>query len=110
MQVWVWRNLHYNKDKQLCIIDFQDLTHGPIGIDLAGIFIDHYYPIHKKEILNKLKTEYGLMNSKHLMPAAPAMGLDDEDEQYGETKIMKFKNKFSYLVIYLQLSNKIPYF
>ncbi|MDG1948365.1 MAG: phosphotransferase [SAR86 cluster bacterium] len=48
------RNLHYNKDKQLCVIDFQDLTHGPIGIDLAGIFIDHYYPIHKKEILNKL--------------------------------------------------------
>jgi len=45
----------------------------------------------KKEILNKLKTEYGLMNSKHLMPAAPAMGLDDEDEQYGETKIMKLK-------------------
>jgi hypothetical protein len=46
----------------------------------------------KKEILNKLKTEYGLMNSKHLMPAAPAMGLDDEDEQYGETKIMKLIN------------------
>jgi len=45
----------------------------------------------KKEILNKLKTEYGLMNSKHLMPAAPAMGLDDEDEQYGESKIMKLK-------------------
>ena len=45
----------------------------------------------KKEILNRLKTEYGLMNSKHLMPAAPAMGLDDEDEQYGETKIMKLK-------------------
>lgn len=45
----------------------------------------------KKEILNRLKTEYGLMNSKHLMPAAPAMGLDDEDELYGETRIMKLK-------------------
>ena len=56
------RNLHYNKDKQLCVIDFQDLTHGPIGIDLAGIFIDHYYPIHKKEILNKLDLYNKLSN------------------------------------------------
>jgi len=48
------RNLHFNKDNQLCIIDFQDLTHGPIGIDLAGILIDHYQPLQKKEVLNKL--------------------------------------------------------
>ena len=48
------RNLHFNKDNQLCIIDFQDLTHGPIGIDLAGRLIDHYQPLQKKEVLNKL--------------------------------------------------------
>lgn len=46
----------------------------------------------KKEILNRLKTEYGLMlPNHHVQHAAPAMGLDDEDEQFGESKIMKLK-------------------
>jgi len=46
----------------------------------------------KKEILNKLKTEYGLMlPNHHVQPAAVAMGLDDEDELYGENRIMKLK-------------------
>ena len=46
----------------------------------------------KKEILNRLKTEYGLMlPNHHVQPAAVAMGLDDDDEQFGENKTMKLK-------------------
>lgn len=50
-------------------------------------------PSHvKKEILNRLKTEYGLMlPNHHVQHAAPAMGLDDEDEQFEENKTMKLK-------------------
>ena len=48
------RNLHTIKN-DICVIDFQDLCHGPIGIDLAGIFIDHYKTYPKEIILNQLK-------------------------------------------------------
>ena len=30
-------------DEEIILLDFQDLGFGPIGIDLAGILIDHYY-------------------------------------------------------------------
>lgn len=39
------RNLILNKQNVLSIIDFQDMRIGPIGIDLAGILVDHYYEI-----------------------------------------------------------------
>ena len=29
--------------EEIILLDFQDLGFGPIGIDLAGILIDHYY-------------------------------------------------------------------
>lgn len=48
------RNLHAIKN-DICVIDFQDLCHGPIGIDLAGIFIDHYKTYPKEIILKQLK-------------------------------------------------------
>lgn len=48
------RNLHAIKN-DICVIDFQDLCHGPIGIDLAGIFIDHYKAYPNEIILKQLK-------------------------------------------------------
>ena len=38
------RNLMYRPDDlgEVGIIDFQDTCKGPVGIDLAGIYIDHY--------------------------------------------------------------------
>ena len=48
------RNLHVIKN-DICVIDFQDLCHGPIGIDLAGIFIDHYKTYPNEIILKQLK-------------------------------------------------------
>ena len=46
------RNIHVIKNTKLALLDFQDLCHGPIGIDLAGILIDHYIPL-KLDILKK---------------------------------------------------------
>ena len=36
------RNLIASKTNVISVIDFQDLCIGPIGIDLAGILLDHY--------------------------------------------------------------------
>ena len=50
-----WTNCHFDFDRrniqlinnsELALLDFQDLCHGPIGIDLAGILIDHYIPLN----------------------------------------------------------------
>ncbi len=38
------RNIHLLDNGELALIDFQDMCFGPIGIDLAGILIDHYIP------------------------------------------------------------------
>ena len=38
------RNIHLLGNGELVLIDFQDMCFGPIGIDLAGILIDHYIP------------------------------------------------------------------
>ena len=38
------RNIHVIDNNELALIDFQDMCFGPIGIDLAGILIDHYTP------------------------------------------------------------------
>jgi len=38
------RNIHLLDNGELVLIDFQDMCFGPIGIDLAGILIDHYVP------------------------------------------------------------------
>jgi len=48
------RNLHINKNNEICVIDYQDLCHGPVGIDLAGILVDHYQIYPKEKILEKL--------------------------------------------------------
>ena len=36
------RNIHEIANGELVLLDFQDLCFGPIGIDLAGILLDHY--------------------------------------------------------------------
>ena len=38
------RNIHLLNSGDLALLDFQDMCFGPIGIDLAGILIDHYIP------------------------------------------------------------------
>ena len=48
------RNLILNKSEHLTVIDYQDMKIGPIGIDLAGILIDHYYEVDFKDIDNLL--------------------------------------------------------
>lgn len=46
------RNIHLLDNGDLALIDFQDMCFGPIGIDLAGILIDHYIPC-KLDIIRK---------------------------------------------------------
>ena len=46
------RNIHLLDNGDLALIDFQDMCFGPIGIDLAGILIDHYIPC-KIDILKR---------------------------------------------------------
>lgn len=38
------RNLMLDSNQEISVIDFQDLCIGPVGIDLAGILVDHYIP------------------------------------------------------------------
>jgi len=49
------RNIHILEDGDLALIDFQDLCFGPIGIDLAGILIDHYIPCDLDVLKNYCK-------------------------------------------------------
>ena len=43
------RNLILYQDK-ITVIDHQDMKIGPLGIDLSGILIDHYYPVNFTDI------------------------------------------------------------
>ena len=43
------RNLILHQDK-ITVIDHQDMKIGPLGIDLSGILIDHYYPVNFADI------------------------------------------------------------
>jgi aminoglycoside/choline kinase family phosphotransferase len=55
-----WANCHFDYERRNLIsdltenkihmIDYQDTRIGPIGIDIAGILIDHYYPLNKQDI------------------------------------------------------------
>ncbi len=50
------RNIHVLENGDLALIDFQDLCFGPIGIDLAGILIDHYIPCDLAVLKNYCKS------------------------------------------------------
>ena len=43
------RNLILSRDL-IKVIDYQDMKIGPIGIDLSGILIDHYYEVNFENI------------------------------------------------------------
>ena len=59
------RNLVLNKNNDLTVIDYQDMKQGPIGIDLAGILIDHYYEVDTSNIKELLNHYSNLMKSKY---------------------------------------------
>ena len=58
-----WKNCHFDyerrnlilKNETITAIDYQDMKVGPMGIDLAGILIDHYYPLDLKDIKTSLR-------------------------------------------------------
>ena len=59
------RNLVLDKNNHLTVIDYQDMKKGPIGIDMAGILVDHYFEAdisNIKSFLNffstNVKSEY----------------------------------------------------
>ena len=54
--------LHQN---QITVIDHQDMKIGPIGIDLSGILIDHYYPVNLTDINMMLDYFSKQIKSKH---------------------------------------------
>jgi len=49
------RNLMVDSNNEIAVIDFQDLCIGPVGIDLAGIVVDHYISYSDELINNALK-------------------------------------------------------
>jgi aminoglycoside/choline kinase family phosphotransferase len=49
------RNLILSERNEIFVIDFQDLSRGPIGIDLAGILLDHYRSADHGAIRKALK-------------------------------------------------------
>lgn len=63
LKVHPWTNCHFDyerrnlilKNETITAIDYQDMKVGPMGIDLAGILIDHYYPLDLKDIKNSLR-------------------------------------------------------
>ena len=58
------RNLILHQDK-ITVIDHQDMKIGPLGIDLAGILIDHYYPVNLTDINMMLDYFSKQIKSKH---------------------------------------------
>ena len=49
------RNLILDNKNELTVIDFQDMRIGPIGIDLAGILVDHYHEVDLRATKDLLK-------------------------------------------------------
>ncbi len=68
-----WMNCHYDyerrnlflKDDDVYVIDYQDMRVGPIGLDLAGILLDHYYDFNKDQICKYLAYYESIINLKN---------------------------------------------
>ena len=68
-----WVNCHFDferrnlilQNNQIRVIDYQDMKIGPIGIDLSGILIDHYYPVNFEKIDTLLDYFLDKIESKH---------------------------------------------
>ena len=56
------RNIILDANKEIAIIDYQDLCIAPIGIDLAGLLIDHYVKYSDEMISNSLDKYSNYMN------------------------------------------------
>jgi len=56
------RNIILDANKEIAIIDYQDLCIAPIGIDLAGLLIDHYVKYSDEMISNSLDKYINYMN------------------------------------------------
>ena len=65
-----WTNCHFDFErrnihklgKELILLDFQDMNFGPIGIDLAGILVDHYIELDLK-VLKKYTDIFAELSS-----------------------------------------------
>ena len=51
------RNLMVDSNNEIAVIDYQDLCIGPVGIDLAGIIVDHYIS-YSDELINDALKHY----------------------------------------------------
>ena len=68
-----WVNCHFDFERrnlilhqnQIAVIDHQDMKIGPLGIDLSGILIDHYYPVNLTDINMMLDYFSKQIKSKH---------------------------------------------
>ena len=68
-----WVNCHFDFERrnlilhqnQITVIDHQDMKIGPLGIDLSGILIDHYYPVNFTDINTMLDYFSKQIKSKH---------------------------------------------
>ena len=68
-----WVNCHFDFERrnlilhqnQITVIDHQDMKIGPLGIDLSGILIDHYYPVNFTDINMMLDYFSKQIKSKH---------------------------------------------
>ena len=68
-----WVNCHFDFERrnlilhqnQITVIDHQDMKIGPLGIDLSGILIDHYYPVNLIDINMMLDYFSKKIKSKH---------------------------------------------
>ena len=58
-----WKNCHFDFERRnlilnnldnISVIDYQDMRIGPIGIDLSGILVDHYYSFDEIEVRSLL--------------------------------------------------------
>ena len=55
------RNLILLEDNQIAVVDYQDLCSGPVGIDLAGLLIDHYVKYPDQQIMESLASYSSLI-------------------------------------------------
>jgi len=56
------RNIILDTNKEVAIIDYQDICIAPVGIDLAGLLIDHYVKYSDEMISNSLDNYSHYMN------------------------------------------------
>ena len=70
LQEQPWMNCHFDferrnlillEDNEIAVVDYQDLCSGPVGIDLAGLLIDHYVKYPDQQIMESLASYSSLI-------------------------------------------------